>query len=156
MSLIIKDKFPMMMAGYPTVSDKYNVLGGILEGDTDVEFGTLVQYGDTTGYYKAATSKDNLAGFVLATNVKLNETFAGDTVKVHPGEAFNLLLDGFIAVPLDTGAKAETIKPNGKVYVTTTGKVTCESTSNTELTNCTFTGMHETHGATIVAEIYVK
>ena len=34
-SLIIKDKIPQMMKGYPTVSDKYNVAGGI---DVKVHF----------------------------------------------------------------------------------------------------------------------
>ena len=30
MGLIIKDKIPMFMRGYPTVSDKYDVAGGVL------------------------------------------------------------------------------------------------------------------------------
>ena len=49
MSLIIKDKIKQLMRGYPTVSDKYNVEGGIVEGDTPLAFGDMVAYGSTTG-----------------------------------------------------------------------------------------------------------
>ena len=52
MSLIIKDKIQMLMRGYPTVSDKYDVAGGILEGAEGVKFGDVVQFGATAGYVK--------------------------------------------------------------------------------------------------------
>lgn len=52
MSLIIKDKIKQLMRGYPTVSDKYNVEGGIIEGTNGVNFGDMVVYGSKTGYYK--------------------------------------------------------------------------------------------------------
>ena len=42
MSLIIKDKIQMMMKGFPTVSDKYNVLPAVLDGDAPVDFGDVV------------------------------------------------------------------------------------------------------------------
>ena len=39
--LIIKDKIDMLMKGYPTVSDKYNVAGGVLTGNAAAQFGEL-------------------------------------------------------------------------------------------------------------------
>lgn len=107
MSLIIKDKIPMFIKGYPTVSDKYNVSGGILAGSTPVKFGELVKRTGTAGYFEAITSTVSLAdivGFALATNVKLAEEWPARTVQINPGEAFNLLINGFIAVELDADA----------------------------------------------------
>ena len=101
MGLILKDKIRQLVKGYPTVSDKYNVAGGILEGDTEVKFGDLVAYGATTGHYVKATTNANIAGIVLATNVKLFPKYpAGENsdTPVVVGEAFNLLLDGYVAV----------------------------------------------------------
>jgi hypothetical protein len=107
MSLIIKDKIPMFMKGYPTVSDKYNVSGGILTGSTPVKFGELVKHASTAGYFEAITTTVELAdiaGFALATNVKLAEEWPARTVQINPGEAFNVLINGFIAVELDADA----------------------------------------------------
>lgn len=105
--MIIKDKISMLRKGYPTVSDKYNVAGGILQsGSADVPFGALVAYGSQVGYYAAATSVaaiGDIAGVVLATNVKLSGVWPdeGSTSVVKPKEAFNLMLDGYVAIELD-------------------------------------------------------
>lgn len=110
--MIIKDKIKMFMKGHPTVSDKYNVSGGILAGSTPVKFGELVKHSSTAGYFEAASDGTTLAGiggFALATNVKLAEDFPGQTVQINPGEAFNLLINGFIAVELDDNASIETL-----------------------------------------------
>lgn len=107
MGLIINDKIKMFMKGYPTVSDKYNVSGGILTGSTPVKFGELVKRTGTAGYFEAiATTVElaDIAGFALATNVKLAEEWPVRTVQINPGEAFNLLINGFIAVELDADA----------------------------------------------------
>lgn len=107
MSLIIKDKIPMFKKGYPTVSDKYNVSGGILTGSTPVKFGELVKRTGTAGYFEAIASTVDLAdivGFTLATNVKLAEEWPARTIQINPGEAFNLLINGFIAIELDADA----------------------------------------------------
>lgn len=162
MGLIIKDKIPMFIIGYPTVSDKYNVQGGVLDSNSAVvQFGDLVKFGSTTGYYSAASTlaaATDIAGFVLATNVKLAldwpATSAG--VKTLPGEAFNLLINGFLAVGLDASAVQANIKPNTQVYATTTGKITTVATSNFAIPGAVFTGMSELHGTQIVAEVYVK
>lgn len=163
MGLIIKDKIPMFKVGYPTVSDKYNVAGGTLVGDAAVRFGDLVKFSATKGYYEAITSTvalTDIAGFVLATNVKLATEWPGtdESVKVLPGEAFNLVLPGsYLAIELDTTAVEVDVKANAKVYVIpATGKCTTESASNLELLDVVFTGMVEKHGEALVAEIYVK
>lgn len=162
MSLIIKDKFPLFKVGYPTVSDKYNVLGGIFVSNDDtvaVKFGDLVKFSGTTGYYEKATgltAASDVAGFVVATNVKLANEYPGVSVEVKPGEAFNLLLDGFIAAKLDSSAVADDVKPNAQVYVTVNGALTTAEQTNIALPNYRFTGQKENQDSAIVAEIYVK
>ena len=164
MGLIINKSIQKMMVGYPTVSDKYNVAGGLLTGANAVQFGDLVKVSGTAGYFEKAlnvTAVEDIAGFVLATNVKLAEGFPGTVTQVNPGEAFNLLINGFIAVQLDTGATLAKVTPNAKVYVIlATGKLTtadkAESSTVVELPGCVFTGIKETQGAATVAEIFVK
>ena len=169
MSLIINQSLPMLMKGYPTVSDKYNVSGAVLEGSTAVQFGDLVKLGTTKGYFEAAagaTNVNQIAGFVVATNVKLAENFPGTTVQVNPGEAFNLSLpDTFMAVELDSAATPAQITPNAQVAVIlATGKVTTAdkiaSTTIAALPNVVFTGVYENKGTSSVpkylAEVYIK
>lgn len=160
MSLIIKDKIQQFMVGYPTMSDKYNVAGGILAGDTNVYFGDLVKLSGTAGYFEAATNMASVAevgGFVVATNVKLAEGFPGTTPATKPGEAFNLLVNGFIAIELDAGADLDNVITNGQAYVIlATGKVTTDSAAGVALPNTFFTGLKEMQGSKKVAEIYVK
>ena len=164
MGLIIgKSGIPMFKVGYPTVSDKYNITGGILAGNTAVRFGDLVKFSSTKGYYEAITSTVTLAdiaGFVLATNVKLATEWPGtdESVKVLPDEAFNLVLPGsYLAIELDSTAVEANVKANAQVYaIPATGKCTTVSASNLALPGVVFTGMVEKHGETLVAEIYVK
>ena len=164
MGLIIgKSGIPMFKVGYPTVSDKYNITGGILAGNTAVRFGDLVKFSSTKGYYEAITSTvtlANIAGFVLATNVKLATEWPGtdESVKVLPDEAFNLVLPGsYLAIELDSTAVEANVKANAQVYaIPATGKCTTVSASNLALPGVVFTGMVEKHGETLVAEIYVK
>ena len=113
MGLIIgKSGIPMFKVGYPTVGDKYNVTGGTLAGTAAVNFGDLVKFSTTKGYFEAITGAVTLAdiaGFVLATNVKLATEFPGtdESIKVLPGEAFNLLVNGFMAVQLKKSLSLE-------------------------------------------------
>lgn len=105
--MIIKNKLSMLRKGYPTVSDKYNVAGGILQsGSADVAFGNPVAYTATVGYYKPAvgiSAITELAGVVLATNVKLSGVWPDENQAsvVKATEAFNLMLDGYVAIELD-------------------------------------------------------
>lgn len=159
MGLILKDSVPMLMKGYPTVSDKYNVQGGILAGSESVNFGQLVKYSGTTGYYEAVSATNTVtdgevAGFVVATNVKLATQWPGDdsSVVTKVGEAFNLLIDGYIAVEI---ASDLTIKEAEPVYCTSAGAITNVSTGNIAI-NATFTGIKETTNGKVLAEIRVK
>lgn len=164
MGLIIgKSGIPMFKVGYPTVSDKYNITGGTLAGTTPVKFGDLVKFSATKGYFEAITGTvtvGDIAGFVLATNVKLATEWPAteESVKILPGEAFNLALPGsYLAIELDSTAVEANVKANAKVYaIPATGKCTTVSASNLELPGVVFTGMVEKHGTALVAEIYVK
>lgn len=167
MGLIIGKKIDMLMKGYPTVSDKYNVAGGTLTGDDAVKFGELVKFSDTKGYYEAITETVTLAdiaGFVVATNVKLVDSWGIDASNeplTLPGEAFNLLVSGFIAIELDSGATEAKILPNTSVAVIlASGKLTTNDkiagSTIVALPNVVFTGTYEKHGTTILAEILVK
>lgn len=168
MSLIIKDKIPMFLKGYPTISDKYNIGGGILQGDTAVQFGELVKYSATTGYYeaiKATVTLADIAGFAVATNVKLAEGFADNEVQINPTEPFNVLINGYIAIEL-TDAVVANIEPNKAVAVFLNtaakyGKLTTSGVSGaTDLPGVVFTGLYENIGTTdapvYLAEICVK
>ena len=164
--LIINDKIRQLMKGYPTVSDKYNVAGGILTGNYPVEFGDLVKLSGTTGYFEAVnstntiTNVNELGGFVLATNVKLATDYPGTIVEVNPGEAFNLLVNGFMAVQLAEGAVTSEITANAPVFVTAAGKATTTGDGSklgaNPIPNTVFTGLYETIAGTTYAEIYVK
>lgn len=162
MSLIINKSIPMFKQGYPTVSDKYNVAGGILSDNTPVQFGALVKLGDTPGYFEASsglTAASQLGGFVVATNVKLAEDFPGKTVQVNPGEAFNLLVSGFIAVKLAATVKIATIAPNVPANFTAAGEVTTADDTNkvAAIPNTVFTGLSEKQpDGSYLAEICVK
>lgn len=161
MSLIIKDKIPMFKIGYPTVSDKYNITGGILTGRDPVAFGRLVKFSGTNGYYEAITEAvtvDQIAGFVLATNVKLATDYPATKWEVLPGEAFNLVLPGsYLAIELDEAAVESDVLANKQVYaIPATGKCTTVSENNLALPGVVFTGMSEKQGSKLVAEILVK
>ena len=159
MAMIIKDKLQMLMKGFPTVSDKYNVLPAVLDGTAPVNFGDVVVYSTTDGYYTkpaAITAAAQVAGFVVATNVKLPENYPGTTIQVNPGEAFNLLHSGYIAIELDTGAVDANVAAGKGVAVLPSGKITTAGVSTAiALTNVTFTGTKETVNGKRYAEIYM-
>ena len=165
MGLIIKDKIDMLMKGYPTVSDKYNVAGAVLTGNTAVQFGELVKFSATKGYYEAITGAvtlDNIAGFVLATNVKLAEEWPGQKVQVNPGEAFNLALNNtYMAIELDSEATEAQVLPNKQVHVIlATGKLTTADkfAANTivPLDGVVFTGIVENKGTAVAPKLYAE
>ena len=159
MAMIIKDKLQMLMKGFPTVSDKYNVLPAVLDGTAPVNFGDVVVYSTTDGYYTkpaTITAAAQVAGFVVATNVKLPENYPGTTIQVNPGEAFNLLHSGYIAVELDSGAVDANVAAGKGVAVLPSGKITTAGVSTAiALTNVAFTGTKETVNGKRYAEIYM-
>ena len=158
MAMIIKDKLQMLMKGFPTVSDKYNVLPAVLDGTAPVDFGDVVVYSTTAGYYTkpvTITAAAQVAGFVVATNIKLPENYPGTTIQVNPGEAFNLLHSGYIAVALDAGAADANIAAGKKVAVLPTGQITTSGTATAlDLDGVVFTGTKEKVGGITLAEIY--
>lgn len=165
MGLIIRDKIQSLMKGYPTVSDKYNVAGATLTGNTPVQFGELVKKSTTKGYFESAAAGVadvyDLGGFVLATNVKLAQEWPGTTVQVNPGEAFNLFVSGFMAIELDSAATVSEITANAEACVIlATGKVTTSDKFDEGtieiLPNVVFTGTYEIVGGKLLAEIYLK
>ena len=158
MSLILgKDGIQKLMVGYPTVSDKYDVGPAVLEGSTPVYPGDVVMYGSASGSYKPAASLSDMsdvAGIVVATNVKVPKEYPAPDgpVAFNPGEAFGLMVRGFVAVKLDADAVLADAKEGATVYLTSAGKITTVSTSNIE-TPWKFMGITETHGSDKVAEI---
>ena len=164
MGLIINDRIQQLIAGYPTISDKYNVAPAVLEGNTALKFGQAVKFGNTDGYFLPAGEMldiNEFAGFALATNVKVAENFPGTIVQINPGEAFNLFLNGGIAIELDDAATMAQVKSNLVPHlILATGKVTTADKYNAgtivPIPNATFTGIKETQGTKKIAEIYVK
>lgn len=124
MGLIINKKINKLMKGYPTVSDKYNVAGGVNYGSTDIAFGDVVKLTGVPGQYEKATlsASSDIAGICLATNVKTALTYpAGNTANVvKQYEAFNLFLNGYVAVELDSSIMTETKAAVAKLTTDTT------------------------------------
>ena len=166
MGMIYNTSMPKFKIGFPTISDKYNVTGATLVGASQVNFGDTVKRSSTDGYFESAAAGctlDNFGGFVLGTNVKLALSYPGTdaSVKVNPGEAFNLLIDGGIAIALDSGATSSYVTAGAKVYlILATGKITTSDKASAgtivELPGYYFTGEKETQGTTLVAEIFIK
>lgn len=157
MGLIIKNKIQELMQGYPTISDKYDVAPAVLEGATNVVAGAPVTITGEAGRYKACTiAADMVAGFVLATNVKVPNVYpAANNVQTYgAGDAFNLMFKGFIAVPLDTTA-VDTDIANGKaVAMLAGGKLTTTGVdAATDIPGAFFTGCKETVKGVVLAEI---
>lgn len=157
MGLILKNALRKFMVGFPTVSDKYNLRGATLASGSDpVAFGDAVKY--ASGYFtklSSVSAASDFAGFVVGTNVKLANPIDG-TVTTKAGEAFNLLVSGYIAVQLDADAVLANCVPATPVYITSAGKITTVSTNNTALPKLHFTGESELQGTAKVAELYLE
>lgn len=152
-----KTGIPKLMVGYPTVSDKYDVGPAVLEGSTPILPGDVVKHGSASGAYVPAASLASfadVAGIALATNVKVPNQYPAPEgpVAIQGGEAFGLLVRGFVAVKLDASAVLADAKEGATVYVTSAGKITTVSTSNIE-TPWKFMGITELHGSDKIAEI---
>ena len=158
MSLILgKDGIQKLMVGYPTVSDKYDVGPAVLEGTTPILPGDVVAFGSASGAYVPAASLSamtEVAGIALASNVKVPSAYPAPVgpVAIQGGEAFGLLVRGFVAVALDADAVLADAVEGAPVYLTAAGKVTTVSTSNIA-TPWKFMGVTELHGSVKVAEI---
>lgn len=161
MGLIIKDNIPALRVGYPTIINKKGVEGGVLDGQADVAFGDTLAYSTSSGLYAPATSLTSVsqvAGFALATNVKLNTVWPGaTTVEVKPGEALNILKEGNMAVRLDSGRTQNKVSPGAKVaIILLTGKLTTfdkVASGIVELPGVLFTGLYEGFVAEIMVDL---
>lgn len=163
MGLIIKDKIKMFIKGFPTVSDKYNVSGAMLESTSgEANFGDIVLLGDTNGFFKAVgnttiTNVNQIGGIILGTNVKVANEWPGNTVTAKPGEGFNLMISGFMAIQVDNVSELATITANRPVYITPQGRFTSTASGNIALTSIVFTGMvEETPEGNLLAEIFIR
>ena len=153
-----KTGIPKLMVGYPTVSDKYDVGPAVLEGSTPIYPGDVVKHGSASGAYVPASSLASfadVAGIALATNVKVPTTYPAPQgpVAIQGGEAFGLLVRGFVAVKLDASAVLANAKEGATVYVTTAGKLTTVSGGGNIETPWKFMGITELHGSDKIAEI---
>ena len=152
-----KSGIPKLMVGYPTVSDKYDVGPAVLEGSTAIYPGEVVMFGSASGAYLPASSLSDaseVAGIALATNVKVPTSYPAPQgpVAFQPGEAFGLLVRGFVAVELDSGADLSDATEGAPVYVTSAGKITTDSSGNIAMP-WKFMGITELHGTAKIAEI---
>lgn len=166
MGLIIKDKIQALLKGYPTVSDKYNVQGGVLGGDKIAKFGDVLKFTGTDGLYEGAAGiakVEEIAGILLATNAKTPHEYpAENPISVMPGEAVNLMRYGFVAVPV--AADAEIAPGKGVAITIATGVLTTADKANAStivaVPGWEFTGVLENKGTDeakdLVAEIVMK
>lgn len=166
MSLILKDKIPYLMKGYPTVSDKYDVRGATLSSTSEEgHFGDVVKFnGD--GFFTIASTTNTIAkatdvaGVLLATNVKLiTDFFNGSSMNVatKSGEAFNLMTKGFVALEVKSGTDLTTLKEGLQVGLTTDGKVELTTATGAVAMPWYFTGITETlDDGTLLAEVEMR
>ena len=124
MSLIVgKNGIQKLMVGYPTVSDKYDVGPAVLEGATSIYPGDVVKFGSASGSYQPASSltafEGEVAGIALATNVKVPNVYPAPEgpVAFEPGQAFGLLVRGFVAVALDADADLADAKEGDRIIL---------------------------------------
>lgn len=165
MGLIIKNSLRKLLAGYPTVSDKYDIQGGILGGATAAHYGDVLVYGSEQGEYAVAAAGATAAdvkGVVCATNIKLVRQFPGgsnaENATFEVGEALNVCFKGFIAVALSDSASGFTVAEGDQVYLDTNGKLTADNTNAATgtLEGWKFTGVYEIIGTKVLAEIAIN
>lgn len=147
MSMILNDHITKLKKGYPTVSDKYDVSGGILGGDTAVEVGSVLALTSESGVFEPVTANTDvelIAGIALAPNVKLTDIWSGDRrTMVQPGEAVNLCFNGLFAIEI-SAEEAAKVTPGAKVGFNAGAIVVhVESGSDTVIPNWFFTGCTE-------------
>lgn len=144
--LILNGAIESLTKGYPTrVAPSDTTVPATLSKDSaDGHFGDLVTFAD--GYFKVIdstttiTKAEEIAGVLLATNVKLVTDFLGDSDPITKGgEAFNLCTIGYVALELDSSVTIDTVKAGAFAYVTAEGKITTSS-SAIATTNFVFTG----------------
>lgn len=154
---------PKLSRGDSTMINQSRVFPATLDASSgEGHFGDFVKLDTTSGFYSVIsasntiTSAEEIVGVIKATLVKSPLTYPMETAKVATlaGESFNLLTEGFIAVPTVEGTTEDKITVGGKVRVTTEGIVTTDE-SGLEFDKAVFTGVTQldTDGKTLLAEI---
>lgn len=161
MSLVYGSNVPKLQLGYQTEVNNKGVKGGIIAGNTAVPFGSVVAYGNDTGFYTAVanqTSVGAIAGFVLGTLITVPGTYpASDVTAYQPGSAFNLMVKGSIAVELANIASTNVsnIVEDADLYVRLTDGALTTYVNTADTTNyanyaklegAKFTGIYEDQG----------
>lgn len=158
MSLILgKSGIQKLMVGYPTVSDKYNVGPAVAAGT--IYPGDLVVCDSAHSVYTAmpsSTPAGIIAGFAIATNVKVPSTYPAPQgpVPFQAGEAFGLFVSGYLAVELSVDCTdIDDVVEGGLLYLGSDGKLTTSGDAALMVGN--FTGVKEVQGSKKVAEIFI-
>lgn len=159
MGMIINTKLPKFKLGYPTVSDKYNVDSGVLAGTAKegLPYGTILMFGENAGEYVAFDGADvaTIAGPMTAVNVKIADPYTGE-VKVMPGQACSRLLDGYIALVIDSDTNVTSVKPGKAVsFAVADGKVVLGVGKTTTIPGWYFTGLTDEADGNLLAEIEI-
>lgn len=117
MSLILGYKTPGMKVGYPTRSDKYDVISYIC--DDEVSPGTLVYSTGDEGHVTTNTSGTRI-GYVIATIISTPTTLETDfdTITYPENSVVGVLTRGYIAVSVADTSKvvAGAKTTNGYTY----------------------------------------
>ena len=170
MGMIIKKSIQKLIPGFPTVSDKYNVQGGILDPEFDSSVDGVMPgmalytvVGAAPGTYSPVADSDStFMGVLLGTNVKLATQYpAGPNYQADfkAGEAVNLMLEGYIAVLTNMNPDEDLpIQEGAPLYVT--GEVfSATSLDAVEIPGGYFTGVAEVKeiygNRVVVAEVYI-
>lgn len=151
MGLIIKESLKKMMKGYPTISDKYDVEGGVNRGSQKIYFGDLVCFttdliaGQYIDAAETTATAANIAGICVAENVKLVTEYPGQSkdATIEPGEAVTLMTRGFIAIAYDTAYTTVAVQANVPVYYDTTKHLFTADSSKVPVAGAVFTGAIE-------------
>ena len=166
MSLIYGSNVPKLQLGYQTEVNNKGVKGGTIAGNTPVPFGAVVAYGNETGFYTAVTNQTSggaIAGFALGTLISVPSDYpASDATSYKPGQAFNLMVKGSLAVEIANIAgvtNVSNIVEGADLYVhLTDGNLTtyvnAADTTNypnyAKVEGAKFTGIYEDQGTNTV------
>lgn len=166
MSLVYGSNVPKLQLGYQTEVNNKGVKGGVIAGNAAVQYGSVVAYGNETGFYTAVanqTSVGAIAGFALGTLISVPANYPAENLNSYqPGSAFNLMVKGSIAVEIANIEGATNVSnivegADLYVYLTNGALTTYVNTADTKFANyaklegAKFTGIYEDQGTNTVA-----
>lgn len=104
MSLLIKNKIGFNIAGAPTISDKYDVISGVV-GDEALKAGQIVEYDEvfkegSMPLVKPVKASSKFVGVLMHQNVKV--TLGHDEPQVfNPGDVVGICVQGYVTALAD-------------------------------------------------------